>query len=304
MAKNAEREEGRRTWTDEHMQTHGGRVSSRKKQTGSVWGSLCTSSAHYNSLKHLQRKVWRLHVEGLSWKKTTGRAASLPTIKPFTFIQNVDFITISLLICVQLKLLSVRPEPTGRQNPERLRSWRRHFDAVGRNMKKTNTQQQDDVCLSEDVLFCWVMNFTGQHHNFNLMKNSLWFFWSAEPHRLKEYKWSDVGHKLGHFNMLQRQTVSSFSCWPWRQIQTTYSSSFMERFCKMNWSRLDWQKLKLDICFGRAETGRRRLHVGWWSVTGLSNCKSFTTNAVRNTLNTLLLHQSLLLLMCCNQQIL
>lgn len=103
MAKNAEREEGRRTWTDEHMQTHGGRVSSRNKQTGSVWGSLCTSSAHYNSLKHLQRKVWRSHVEGLSWKKTTGRAASLPTIKPFTFIQNVDFITISLLICVQLK---------------------------------------------------------------------------------------------------------------------------------------------------------------------------------------------------------
>lgn len=89
MAKNAEREEGRRTWTDEHMQTHGGRVSSRKKQTGSVWGSLCTSSAHYNSLKHLQRKVWRLHVEGLSWKKTTGRAASLLTIKPFTFIQNL-----------------------------------------------------------------------------------------------------------------------------------------------------------------------------------------------------------------------
>lgn len=237
MAKNAEREEGRRTWTDEHMQTHGGRVSSRNKPTGSVWGPLCTSSSHYyNSLKHLQPKVWRLYVEGLSWKKTTGRAASLPTIKPFTFIQNVDFITISLLICVQLKLqkLSVLCPTRADGSPEpgalavlmlSAETWRRQTHS-SRTRRRT----------SEDVLFCWVMNFTGQHHNSSLMRNSLWFFWSAEPHRLKEYKWPDVGHKLGHFKMLQRQTVSCFSCWPWRQIKTTNSSTFMERFCKMNWS--------------------------------------------------------------------
>lgn len=199
-------------------------------------------------------------------------------------------------------LFSVRPDPTGRQNPERLRSWRRHFDAVGRNMKKTNTQQQDDVCLSEDVLFCWVMNFTGQHHNFNLMKNSLWFFWSAEPHRLKEYKWSDVGHKLGHFNMLQRQTVSSFSCWPWRQIQTTYSLSFMECF----WTdhvQTD-KSWNLISALEELKQAAGDFMLGGEVLQDLVTVKALLQMLLETRCNTLLLHQSILLLMCCNQQIL